>query len=307
MALSESFFESLVAGDQKISLASLSPKLRPFRHLEGSLAWDPSLLFNASGTYRGPPWLGFYSVVQCLQVFDGLASLVFSCQMLACGDREATVMAPLPVCDSAVSPCFHSCLAFFYRHFCHSLLPHIPSIHLSSVNSSLCPGIAPQSLNSSSKPLCFPGYLCPCWGYVWLWRGQILIPFRLPQISCFTLSLKCFSSDSENCPIMGIGPLLQFPHQPREGPVLLTLLFSPLVPSSYRVLRGPIYSFPLVRYSCLLSAGVLHALLCLKVYSWCIRGERCSPHPATPLSCSLLVNSFDHTLRTPALCAINEE
>ena len=25
------------------------------------------------------------------------------------------------------------------------------------------------------------------------------------------------------------------------------------------------YSFPLVRYSCLLSAGVLHALLCLKV------------------------------------------
>ena len=27
------------------------------------------------------------------------------------------------------------------------------------------------------------------------------------------------------------------------------------------------YSFPLVRYSCLLSAGVLHALLCLKVYS----------------------------------------
>ena len=72
MALSESFFESLVAGDQKISLASLSPKLCPFRHLEGSLAWGPSLLFNASGTYRGSPWLGFYSVVQCLQVFDGL-------------------------------------------------------------------------------------------------------------------------------------------------------------------------------------------------------------------------------------------
>ena len=27
----------------------------------------------------------------------------------------------------------------------------------------------------------------------------ILIPFRLPQISCFTLSLKCFSSDSDSC------------------------------------------------------------------------------------------------------------
>ena len=107
----------------------------------------------------------------------------------------------------------------------------------------------------------------------------ILIPFRLPQISCFTLSLKCFSSDSDNCPDMGIGPLLQFPHPPRTGPVLLTLLFSPLVPSSYRVLRGSMYSFPLVRHSCLLSAGVLHALLCLKVYSWCIRGERCTPRP----------------------------
>ena len=27
----------------------------------------------------------------------------------------------------------------------------------------------------------------------------ILIPFTLPEISCFTLSLKCFSSDSDNC------------------------------------------------------------------------------------------------------------
>ena len=62
----------------------------------------------------------------------------------------------------------------------------------------------------------------------------ILIPFRLPQISCFTLSLKCFSSDSDNCPTVGIGPLLQFPHLPRAVPVLLTLLFSPLFPSSYQ-------------------------------------------------------------------------
>ena len=57
--------------------------------------------------------------------------------------------------------------------------------------------------------------------------------------------------------------------------------------SSYQVLRGSIYSFPLVRYSCMLSAGVLHAILCLKVYSWCTHGERCIPHPPTPLpSCS---------------------
>ena len=66
----------------------------------------------------------------------------------------------------------------------------------------------------------------------------ILLPFRLPQISCFTLSLKCFSSDSDNCPHVGIGSLLQFPNPPRAGPVILTLVFFSLVPSSYQVLRG---------------------------------------------------------------------
>ena len=141
----------------------------------------------------------------------------------------------------------------------HNLLPHIHLISLSAVNSSPRPGISPQSLNSSSQPLCHLGY-------VWLRQGcLILIPFRLPQMSCFTLSLKCFSSDSDNCPAVGIGPLLQFPHPPRASPILLTLLFFPLAPSSSRVLRGSINSFPLVRSSCPLSAGVLHARLCLKV------------------------------------------
>ena len=58
----------------------------------------------------------------------------------------------------------------------------------------------------------------------------VLIPFRLLQISCFTLSLKCFSSDSDNCPDVGIRPLLQVPHPPRAGPVLLT---PPFPPSSF--------------------------------------------------------------------------
>ena len=145
----------------------------------------------------------------------------------------------------------------------HSLLPHIPWIHLSTVNSSPCPGITPQSLNSSSQLLPLPGDLHSCMAYVWLWHTYhlILIPFRLPQISCFTPSLKCFSSDSDNCSNVRIGPLLQFPHLLRAGPVLLTLLFSPLVPPSYQVLCGSIYSFPLARYFCPFSAGVLHALL----------------------------------------------
>ena len=46
-------------------------------------------------------------------------------------------------------------------------------------------------------------------------------------------------------------------------------------------------SFPLVRYSCPLSTGVLHGLLCPNAYSWCIHGERHTLHPPTPLpSCS---------------------
>ena len=44
------FFKPLVAGDQKASLASLSPQLCPFWHLQGFLTWAPSLLFSTSGT-----------------------------------------------------------------------------------------------------------------------------------------------------------------------------------------------------------------------------------------------------------------
>ena len=71
----------------------------------------------------------------------------------------------------------------------------------------------------------------------------VLIPFRLTQISCFTLSLKYFSSDPHNCPDVGIGPLLQVPQPQRASPVLVTVLFFPLVPSSYQVFCGSIYSF----------------------------------------------------------------
>ena len=76
-----------------------------------------------------------------------------------------------------------------------------------------------------------------------------------PHLGCHRSAfsaLNIFSSDSNNCPTLEIRPLLQFPQSPRAGPILLTLLFFPLVPLSYQVLRGSIYSFPLVRSSCLL-------------------------------------------------------
>ena len=146
--------------------------------------------------------------------------------------------------DSVVLPCFHDCLAFLHRHFPPQSPPSHPLDLSLAVNSSPHPEIVPQTLCSSSQLLPLPGDLCPCLGYVWCGRDCfILIPFRLPQISCFTLSLKRFTSDSDNCPDVGIGPLPQFPHSPRTGQVLLTLLFSPLVPLSYQVLCGSMYSF----------------------------------------------------------------
>ena len=155
----------------------------------------------------------------------------------------------------------------------HRLLPHTASIHLSTVNSSLCPGIAPRSLRSRSQLLSLPGDLCPCPGYVWLRQGlSVLIPFRLPQISCFTLSLKCFSSNPDSCPDAGIRPLLQFPHPLRAGSGVLTLPFFPLVPSSYQVLplalarhktiRGGLPSISLLRWivSIALKKALAHLL-----------------------------------------------
>ena len=170
------------------------------------------------------------------------------------------VMAPSHICDSTYLLASMAAWLSSTGISHHNLLPHIPSIRLSTVNSSPHPGIAHQPLNSSSQPLHLPGTCIPVQGMYGCSKDcLILIPFRLPQISCFTLSLKCFSSDSDNCPDVGIGSLLQFPYLQMAGPFLLTLLSFPLVPSSYQVLLGSIYSFPLVRYSCPLSAGILSA------------------------------------------------
>ena len=147
--------------------------------------------------------------------------------MLACEKREAMVVAPPLMHDSAVSPCFHGCLAFLHWQF----PPQSPPSHL--LNLSLCSSQQPSPWDCSTIP---PAPSCctfwetsvPVWGMYGCGRSRlILIPFRLPQISYFTLSLKRFSSDSDSCPAVGIGPLLQFPHPPRAGPVLLILLFPP--------------------------------------------------------------------------------
>ena len=153
-----------------------------------------------------------------------------SLPMLVSTGREAMVMAPSPTRDSAVPPCFHGCPAFLHRHFPPQSPPSPPldlSLHSQQQPSPWdCPTIPKLQLPCSA----FQETSVSVRGMYG--RGKdclILVPFRLLQISCFTLSLKCFFSDSDNCPDVGIGPLLQFPHPLRAGPVLLTLLFSPLV------------------------------------------------------------------------------
>ena len=224
------------------------------------------------------------------QAFDGPDSHLFNCQCWHVGGERLWCWLHPYVWLSSIT-----------------LLPWLPGFPPQALPTTISSFTSPQSISPQSiaaltlgllrnsktpAPRCcaFLGTRVPVRGLHGCVKDcLILIPFRLPQISCFTLSLGCFSSDSDNCPDVVMGPLPQFPHPPRAGPVLLTLLFFPLVPSSYWVLHSSIYSFPLVRYSCLLSAGVLHALLCLEGVFLMYHGERCTPRPPTPLpSCSLL-------------------
>ena len=142
--------------------------------------------------------------------FHGPASIV-QLPMLACGERDTMVMAPPPMHDSAVSPCSHGYLAFLHRHF----PPQSPPSH--PLDVSLCS----QQLHNPSTPApshcAFEGTCFPVQGMYDCGKDcLILIPCRLPQISCFTLSLKCFSSDSDNCPDVGLDPCLSSSTRPGQ-------------------------------------------------------------------------------------------
>ena len=95
-------------------------------------------------------------------------------------------------------------------------------------------------------------------------------------------SVKCFSSVPNNCPDVGIWSLLQVPHPPEYMSSPDNSPFFPLLPSFYCDLCGFIHSFPVIKDSFSLSAGVLQDILCLKVYCWCIHGEKSTPHPSSP-------------------------
>ena len=110
----------------------------------------------------------------------------------------------------------------------------------------------------------------------------VLILFRQSQISCCTLlQAQMLPLCPNNWLNVWIWHLLQFPTSPGTVPVLFTLLFflSLHHPNKFCV---SLYSLPMVRDSCPLSAGVLWYFLHLKVCFWCTHGERCAPYPPTP-------------------------
>ena len=90
------------------------------------------------------------------QALEGPASLLFSCWCWRVG-REAMVKAPPTMHDSAVSLASVAAWLSSTGISHHDMLPHVHSIRLSAVNGSPHPGIAPQSLNSSSQLLPLPG------------------------------------------------------------------------------------------------------------------------------------------------------
>ena len=93
---------------------------------------------SAHQALKGAPWVGSYSVVQCVSHLIG-QPLYCSVADAACVAGKATVMAPPPTHVSAVLPCFHACLAFLHRHFPPQFPPSCPltpSLHSQQQRSS---------------------------------------------------------------------------------------------------------------------------------------------------------------------------
>ena len=134
-------------------------------------------------------------------------------------------------------------------------LPGFPPQAFPTTNSSLTStwSIYPQSTAALTLGLLYnpqtpaPSHCAfqetcvPVWGMYGCGKDcLVLIPFKLPQISCFTLSLKRFSSESDNCPDVGTGLLLWFPHPPKAGPIQSN---PPVFPASSFILLSVAWSY----------------------------------------------------------------
>ena len=127
-------------------------------------------------------------------------------------------MVPPPTHDSAVSPCFHGCRVFLHRHF----PPQSPPSH--PLDLSLHSQQQPSPCDCSTNPKLQLPVAAPSRGPASL-SG---VCRAVARTVCFYFHLGChrsavsllalndFTYNLDNCPDVGIGPLLQFP-QPTEG------------------------------------------------------------------------------------------
>ena len=143
---------------------SIAPPVQT--HRRGSLT-GVLLCGLAHQSLKGAPWVGSYSVVHCVGCLMGQPLYCSAASAGVWGERLWWWFYPLHATQQHHLASMATWLSSTgISH--HDLLPHIPSIHLFGVNSSPRPGIAPQSLNSSSQPLRLPGDQRSCPGYIWL-------------------------------------------------------------------------------------------------------------------------------------------
>ena len=193
--------------------------------------------------------------------------------MLVCGEREAMVMAPLPTHDSAVSPCFHGCPAFLHRYFPPQSSWHALSLSFCSHQQPLpwdCAAIPTLQLPAaapSRRPVSLSKVGMAAARTVWF-------SFHLGcHRSAVSLSSWNVSPLTQTIvPLWGSDPCFSSPTHWGQVQSYSYSCFTPyfLHPTEfYQCVFFSMYMyFLVVRYSSLLSAGVLHALLRLKVYSW---------------------------------------
>ena len=132
------------------------------------------------------------------QAFGGPASLLFSCQCWQCVGREAMVMAPPPTHDSAISPCFHGCLAFLHRHF----PPQSPSSH--PLDPSHPSQQEPLPWDCSTIPKFQLPATVPSRGLVSLSR----VGMAVARTVCFSFHLGCHRS-AISLSALNVSPLTQ--------------------------------------------------------------------------------------------------
>ena len=159
--------------------------------------------------------MGSCSVVQCVSHLMGQPLYCSAVDAGLWGKREAVVMAP----PLHVTQQYHLASMAARLFSTGYFLPQSPPSH--PLNQSLHSQQQPLPWDCSTNPKLQLPAAAPSRGpeslsgvCMAVAKTVILVPFRLPQINCFTLGLKCFSCDSDHCPMWRLDPCFSSPtHQ----------------------------------------------------------------------------------------------